>query len=429
MAAIRKNGKVYIYTDSDETKYYSFEEEGTFEEYTGPVENSTAEKIYVKFDGKETRELVIINIDNRLISDAHIGTLIEEDNKSNYATRKNGIINMHTYFKNTKNIKLKGLYYSYDNSNWIPLDIPNYTYNSDDSSGWEGKEIKNDYEIPDIGTECIYLKETCRYKEYAAYYWRYSDRNYSYTLNLKSDNKVLEIIGIDSNNGENFIFGEDIKYENLDNEEKYKVINTENKMKKLNLNIETVTTAFEKIIGLGTNGEVYEITNENGYEFTKITNGMNFKYIYGVLAVDEENNIWKCENNAGTLVYSKCTEFTIDGDIEKVYQDVRNNNVIPFVLYEDGRAVFLNEDGSVEEVSSQAIDISSSFYILEEKQIIDLKNDTTISLSDLLEDAEIPIKINREGEFITTKFKLYSIAKDKQFITSEVTKLGDYFYR
>ena len=427
LSAIRKNGKVYIYTDSDETKYYSFEEEGTFEEYTEPVENSTAPKIYVKFDGKETRELVIINIDNRLISDAHIGTIIKEDDKSNYATRKNGIINMHTYFKNNKDIKLKGLYYSYDNSNWIPLDIPNYTYDSDDYSGWESKEIINNYEIPDIGTECIYLKEICRYKQYAAHYWIYSDHNTYYTLNLKPDDKVLEIIGIENNNGENIIFGEDIKYEKLDNEEKYKVINTENKIKKLNLNIETVTTAFEKIIGLGTNGEVYEITNEDGYEFTKITNGMNFKYIYGVFAIDEENNIWKCENNAGTLVYSKCTEFTIDGDIEKVYQYVRNNNVIPFVLYKDGRAVFLNEDGSVEEVSNQAIDISSSFYILEEKQIIDLKNDEIISLSDLLGNAEIPIKVNKEGEFLTDKLNLYAI--DGKLLSSGVAKLGDYFYR
>ena len=154
---------------------------------------------------------------------------------------------------------------------------------------------------------------------------------------------------------------------------------------------------------------------------------MNFKYIYGVFAIDEENNIWKCENNAGTLVYSKCTEFTIDGDIEKVYQYVRNNNVIPFVLYKDGRAVFLNEDGSVEEVSNQAIDISSSFYILEEKQIIDLKNDEIISLSDLLGNAEIPIKVNKEGEFLTDKLNLYAI--DGKLLSSGVAKLGDYFYR
>ena len=55
---------------------------------------------------------------------------------------------------------------------------------------------------------------------------------------------------------------------------------------------------------------------------------MNFKYIYGIFAVDNENNIWKCNNNEGTLVYSKCTEYTIDGKIEEVYTYVKDNAII-----------------------------------------------------------------------------------------------------
>ena len=337
---------------------------------------------------------------------------------------------MQFYFDSSVETDIQELYYSYNDINWMAVGEPKSTITIPDTTAYQ-----NTYEFTDIGADCIYLKGI-----------DIRSQEYYYKLDIESGNKPSDVIGIINDQNDTYVFGDKIKAEKIDEQENYKVVSAQNKIKKCDVNIKMMTNTYEKIIALGDDGDVYEVTYDAGYKFTKIISEMNFKYIYGIFAVDNENNIWKCNNNEGTLAYSKCTEYTIDGKIAKVYPYVKENAIIPFVLYEDCRAVILNSDGTKEEISSQAIDVSRgshiydnpNIYVLERDQIIviDHKNNkTNFDISNILKNSEIPIKINSTGAFLTNKLNLYFI---KNFYTNEennifslsgIKRLGNYFYR
>ena len=90
--AIRKNGRIYILSNSYETKKYSLTGDD-FVEYTEPIENTDAETIFVKIGENEAQEITIkdtgINGEYE-IYDAKTGVNDIDDTKK--IIRKNGIV-------------------------------------------------------------------------------------------------------------------------------------------------------------------------------------------------------------------------------------------------------------------------------------------------------------------------------------------------
>ena len=90
--AIRKNGRIYILSNSYETKKYSLTGDD-FVEYTEPIENTDAKTIFVKIGENEAQEITIkdtgINGEYE-IYDAKTGINDIDDTKK--IIRKNGIV-------------------------------------------------------------------------------------------------------------------------------------------------------------------------------------------------------------------------------------------------------------------------------------------------------------------------------------------------
>ena len=390
--AIRKNSKIYIYSNVSNLKY-SFEEDGIYNDYTEPVQNSDASKIYIKVNNEENvrqfniEDSNISSEDEYAIYDTKIGTDIITRNSSRYgsnstklkdAIRQNGkiYINIDTSDE---------ISYSYDVKNWYSVSVENSTA-----------------EIEDLGYDKIYIE------------YKWNENNILEERTIVTPNYLEEIYGVVKENAKVYSFSQE-RVSIDENNDRLLLINDENKIKEINENITNVTQAYDKVLVLKENNVYVLLENK---ELENVNNGVNIKLINGIYAVDNDNNILKCEYIDGNLKYIKCNDFTISGIIIKIFSVIGENNLLPYVLYENGSAQILKENGTTLEISNRAMDISAidnKIYALEFDKIKTMINplykddivySKKIELSNMLKENETSLKINNNGDILTNKGNL-----------------------
>ena len=275
--AIRKNGKIYILSNADIK--YSFEQDGTYNTYTSPIQDDeNHEKIYVKINGSEEITELIIKNSN-----------VQSESEYNIFDTKTGYNN--AFYNNIierKNGKLKiadidMLQYSYDEYNW-------YDFENRD--------------IDDLGTEKLYIK-----KRYG------SNETETLTYYINDENKLSQIFGSYNQNMKNYIFSQ-VRENSKQTDNRILLMNDENKIDTYNKNIIDTTDFYGNVLILTDEEKVYRVTDN--YEIVEVSGGTNIKQIEGIYAINNDNEILKCTytgSGISTIEYNVCGEYSFDKTI------------------------------------------------------------------------------------------------------------------
>ena len=396
--AIRKNGKVYIYSNSYADTFYSFEENGTYEKYTNPIENENSKKVYVKIGELEAREVTIQD------------TLINSEDEYNIYDTKAGN-NVLQDFLQVYFIRENGKLYFYVPSSWGGASY------SLDNENWNTASLTEKNEIADPNAEYVYM--SYNEKGYTkGYYGKFSTNNV---------NKLEEILGIYNEGNNSFVFSQERKG-SANEEGRLKIINDENKLEKFNEKIIDATQYNDKQLVLKDDGTVYEIIPENDYELKSIIGGTNIKSISGDYALNNNNNILKIDSSTNPMEYKPFNEVQLEKRTQKIlsYSSKNDNELFTsnelYILYEDGKVecfkigdsngiLIGNDDTTSETLSYHAIDINGSndYTFILEYDNVKVYGDTIkkINFREIFEDGEIPIKISNRGSILTSKGNLY----------------------
>ena len=392
--AIRKNGKVYIYSNSFSDKYYSLEKDGNYQKYTGPIENESLEKIYVKLEGQDSNEITIEN------------TQIESEEEYSIYDINAGASSLNSSLR-VAFIRENGKLYFLVPDFWKDV-----TY-SVDSQNWNTAVENEKNEIGNDDIETVYF----------SYYDEYDMKSRRAEIKTISKYSLNESLGIYKENSNSYIFSQDRK-SLVNDDSRLQLINDENKIEKINYNVKDITYCYGKRIILRNDGTVHEILSDDNYNLAAIEGGTNIKSISGEYALDNNNNILKLDLNADPIQYKTFDLYTLTKPAQKIFlevsanEDVKNfdfgntNNTL-LALYEDGKVNVLgNSDEYI--LSNQAIDADAEngeIYILEYNKVKIVSRRTTyeINFEDVFEDGEIPIKINNHGDILTSKGNVYSI--------------------
>ena len=380
ISAFRKNGRIYIRSNLNDTIKYSLTSNGELVEYTAPISNTDSKSIFVKVGENNIKEVNIDDMtdseiyDTKTSADVYTQEVHIEQRSSSVqkAVRRNGEITVYEVLEDLSSAEYK----LSDSTEWV-------TYN------------KLDRKIMNIGADSILIRGKLItgdvvYKK----------------LYIADEDRLGEVTGIYSENNKNYIFRQNRYLEGVSKDSKENiVINDDTEVKQFKENgVIDITKVAGDVLVLKDDGKVYKIVDSN-YNLQQITGSEKFTCIYGVYAVDVNNAIWECKYNSTDKQYNyeRCDKYQLNniGTIQKIIQ----SKGILYVLCTDGRVISLY---SGLEVASDVIDISaddSQIKILKQNEMY--LDNQLINLDSIIKNGEIPVRINKDGIILTNKGNLY----------------------
>ena len=428
--AVRNNGKVYIYTNAvGNNVQYSFTEEN-FEDYNGAIDNQEAKRIFVKIGNNNPIEIEIM--EKNEIYDIQTGYALMP-----VISRENGQITCKVQGESYSQIK-----YSFDNRYWNTYPPENYSILNSYYS--ETKNIL--LTIDNYNAENIYINVKTFGNPYDPHNSydnpeKYSESTYKYHIYEKNDvdsGKLNDIIGIYNTSDGSNIFGQDKSYSIYTYEKddstnhQYTIVDDDIDIQKFaNEKVIGITRIADKILLLKDDGNVYLVSNDyNELERININsteNNIFFEQIAGKFALDSNNKIWELVYNNGSYSY-EMGDFDIRGNIIKLSYLVYGTNTAPYVIYTTGNASIVYHGMGEYPIANNVIDISSdgeNYYVLQTNNV--KYNDMDISISSIVNNGEVPIKINKNGSILTNKGNLYNLTFT--YIEDSNTSVGTYSER
>lgn len=426
--AIRKDGKVYIYSNSEGTIQYSVTSDVNLENYVIPFENSDATSIFVKVGDNEKKEITIKNIAENKIFDVKtsndVFTIMSEpryiathSTNAPRAVRRDGIITINDMIYTGK---CEITYDLLDGKGF-----QEYTYSSGET----------DIKIENIDSDEIVIYRKTDYDVTTG----------TYTFKIADYDKLGEIFGLYNENGNSYVFRQNRELEK--NDDNILITNDENKIERFDEagQILNVTKVAGDVLILKSDGKVYKVKDSN-YSLELISGSNNFTNISGSYAIDANKTVWKCNYNSTDkkYQYEESNKYSIKQD-ENITKIVGTAEGL-YILYSNGEAIFYKDDGTNVTISNMAMDISASGqdkYALEYNKVKYIGNFTNSEkdLSTILNSEEFIIGINNNGAILTNSGKLYKpefgyvaswhylYSYSEEPTKTGIKKLGDYTYQ
>lgn len=399
--AVRKNGRIYIYTNvNTENKIeYSFEgETSNFTEYTEGIENSNENKIFVKVGSDKTVKELQVQESNDMYD---IET--KRDMFDNSVYRENGkIIIPSSEFKTSNGSEAK-MYYSFDKKSWTEFNK------------------YSDLQIENIDANIIYIKvEKTEESSYSGA--SYIDISY-YNIYNVSEDKYSAIEGTYTENGNSYIFGQDRTYyiDKVEDDERnrYNIMDDDIDIQQVNGGkIIGMTTVMGDTLILKEDGKVYKV-GDSYNDLQVIEGAENVTQIAGSFAIINNSQIFYIFYNDTNKTYKYANyPGSINGKIAKIVPIIESvsdkSAARPYVLYTNGNAEIVGKFGGRTIIAENVIDISADedvLYALKYDSVIckDSISEETIDISELMLKDELPIRINKEGNILTSNGNYYEM--------------------
>ena len=383
ISAFRKNGRIYIRSNINDTIKYSLTSNGELVEYTAPISNTDSKSIFVKVGENNIKEVNIDDMTDSEIYDTKTSadvytmeiTCVHGDNEK--AVRRNGEITVYEVLDGLVSAEYK----LSDSTEWV-------TYNK----SFNERNMK----IMNIGADSILIRGKLSGPGNVIYI----------KLNIADEDRLGEVTGIYSENNKNYIFRQNRYLEGVSKDSKENIlINDDTEVKQFKENgVIDITKVAGDVLVLKDDGKVYKIVDSN-YNLQQITGSEKFTCIYGVYAVDVNNAIWECKYNSTDKQYNyeRCDKYQLNniGTIQKIIQ----SKGILYVLCTDGKVINLNNSS---EIASDVIDISADDLQVKILKQNEMYLDTqSISLNCIIKNSEVPVRINKDGIILTNKGNLY----------------------
>ena len=434
--AIRKNGKIYIYTNSNGSIKYSLTGED-FINYDKSITNEDATSIFVQIENNQAEEVEIEERDE--IYDVKTNLNLFEIDR--HAYRENGKIIVNCSYEVDSTVDY---YYSFDNSiydsRWTSINSENLTYNESSS---DPKIIKITVDET-VDADVIYIKAIKRDDHgsvVTSYVLDYDIGNIDY-------DRYSGIIGTYNENNKNYIFGQDRiynmnTYEEKDGDRTY----TKNKYLIVDDDIDIQEYSDEKVIDvtnmygdtfiLKEDGKIYRVLSSiNDLQLVK--EGEEFVQIEGPFAMDSANKIWKCVYNSSDDTYSYSPyRVNFRSAVEKLSYTIDGKDEVPIGLKANG-CLIIPRSMWDETTDRSIIDIETQgdrLFVLKRNSVS--YNGTDIDLSTILGNGEIPMKINKNGSIFTNKGNVYDLEEISENtyrytespVLTNVKRFGNYSYQ
>ena len=425
ISVFRKNGRIYINSNLNDTITYSLSSNGELVEYTAPISNTDSKSIFVKVGENNIKEVNIDDMtdseiyDTKTSADVYTMEIRSVHGDTEKAVRRNGEITVYEVLNGLVSAEYK----LSDSTEWV-------TYNKSAN--------EQDMKIMNIGADNILIRGKIKN----------SSGVYNTKLYIADEDRLGEVTGIYSENNKSYIFRQNRYLEGIVKDSKENiVINDDTEIKQFNENgVIDITKVAGDVLVLKGDGKVYKIVDSN-YNLQQITGSEKFTCIYGVYAVDVNNAIWECKYNSTDKQYNyeRCDKYQLNniGTIQKIIQ----SKGILYVLCTDGKVINLNNSS---EIASDVIDISADDLQVKILKQNEMYLDTqSISLNCIIKNSEVPVRINKDGIILTNKGNLYipnygiinlsSDNEDENNIAIDsypekpsktgISKLGDYTYQ
>ena len=382
ISAFRKNGRIYIRSNLNDTIKYSLTSNGELVEYTAPISNTDSKSIFVKVGENNIKEVNIDDMtdseiyDTKTSADVYTMEISSVHGDTEKAVRRNGEITVYEVLDGLVSAEYK----LSDSTEWV-------TYNK------SFNEL--DMKIMNIGADSILIRG------------KLITGDVVYTkLYIADEDRLGEITGIYSENNRSYIFRQNRYLEGIAKDSKENIlINDDTEVKQFKENgVIDITKVAGDVLVLKDDGKVYKIVDSN-YNLQQITGSEKFTCIYGVYAVDVNNAIWECKYNSTDKQYNyeRCDKYQLNniGTIQKIIQ----SKGILYVLCTDGKVINLNNSS---EIASDVIDISADDLQVKILKQNEMYLDTqSISLNCIIKNSEVPVRINKDGIILTNKGNLY----------------------
>ena len=382
ISVFRKNGRIYINSNLNDTITYSLSSNGELVEYTAPISNTDSKSIFVKVGENNIKEVNIDDMtdseiyDTKTSADVYTMEIRSVHGDTEKAVRRNGEITVYEVLNGLVSAEYK----LSDSTEWV-------TYNKSAN--------EQDMKIMNIGADSILIRG------------KLITGDVVYTkLYIADEDRLGEVTGIYSENNKSYIFRQNRYLEGIAKDSKENiVINDDTEIKQFNENgVIDITKVAGNVLVLKDDGKVYKIVDSN-YKLQQITGSEKFTCIYGVYAVDVNNAIWECKYNSTDKQYNyeRCDKYQLNniGTIQKIIQ----SKGILYVLCTDGKVINLNNSS---EIASDVIDISADDLQVKILKQNEMYLDTqSISLNCIVKNSEVPVRINKDGIILTNKGNLY----------------------
>ena len=382
ISAFRKNGRIYIRSNLNDTIKYSLTSNGELVEYTAPISNTDSKSIFVKVGENNIKEVNIDDMtdseiyDTKTSADVYTMEISSVHGDTEKAVRRNGEITVYEVLDGLVSAEYK----LSDSTEWV-------TYNK------SFNEL--DMKIMNIGADSILIRG------------KLITGDVVYTkLYIADEDRLGEVTGIYSENNRSYIFRQNRYLEGIAKDSKENIlINDDTEVKQFKENgVIDITKVAGDVLVLKDDGKVYKIVDSN-YNLQQITGSEKFTCIYGVYAVDVNNAIWECKYNSTDKQYNyeRCDKYQLNniGTIQKIIQ----SKGILYVLCTDGKVINLNNSS---EIASDVIDISADDLQVKILKQNEMYLDTqSISLNCIIKNSEVPVRINKDGIILTNKGNLY----------------------
>ena len=382
ISVFRKNGRIYINSNLNDTITYSLSSNGELVEYTAPISNTDSKSIFVKVGENNIKEVNIDDMtdseiyDTKTSADVYTMEIRSVHGDTEKAVRRNGEITVYEVLNGLVSAEYK----LSDSTEWV-------TYNKSAN--------EQDMKIMNIGADSILI---CG---------KLITGDVVYTkLYIADEDRLGEVTGIYSENNKSYIFRQNRYLEGIAKDSKENIlINDDTEVKQFKENgVIDITKVAGDVLVLKDDGKVYKIVDSN-YNLQQITGSEKFTCIYGVYAVDVNNAIWECKYNSTDKQYNyeRCDKYQLNniGTIQKIIQ----SKGILYVLCTDGKVINLNNSS---EIASDVIDISADDLQVKILKQNEMYLDTqSISLNCIVKNSEVPVRINKDGIILTNKGNLY----------------------
>ena len=382
ISVFRKNGRIYINSNLNDTITYSLSSNGELVEYTAPISNTDSKSIFVKVGENNIKEVNIDDMtdseiyDTKTSADVYTMEIRSVHGDTEKAVRRNGEITVYEVLNGLVSAEYK----LSDSTEWV-------TYNKSAN--------EQDMKIMNIGADSILIRG------------KLITGDVVYTkLYIADEDRLGEVTGIYSENNKSYIFRQNRYLEGIAKDSKENIlINDDTEVKQFKENgVIDITKVAGDVLVLKDDGKVYKIVDSN-YNLQQITGSEKFTCIYGVYAVDVNNAIWECKYNSTDKQYNyeRCDKYQLNniGTIQKIIQ----SKGILYVLCTDGKVINLNNSS---EIASDVIDISADDLQVKILKQNEMYLDTqSISLNCIIKNSEVPVRINKDGIILTNKGNLY----------------------
>ena len=382
ISVFRKNGRIYINSNLNDTITYSLSSNGELVEYTAPISNTDSKSIFVKVGENNIKEVNIDDMtdseiyDTKTSADVYTMEIRSVHGDTEKAVRRNGEITVYEVLNGLVSAEYK----LSDSTEWV-------TYNKSAN--------EQDMKIMNIGADSILIRG------------KLITGDVVYTkLYIADEDRLGEVTGIYSENNKSYIFRQNRYLEGIAKDSKENIlINDDTEVKQFKENgVIDITKVAGDVLVLKDDGKVYKIVDSN-YNLQQITGSEKFTCIYGVYAVDVNNAIWECKYNSTDKQYNyeRCDKYQLNniGTIQKIIQ----SKGILYVLCTDGKVINLNNSS---EIASDVIDISADDLQVKILKQNEMYLDTQlISLNCIIKNSEVPVRINKDGIILTNKGNLY----------------------